>query len=240
MTTLHLVRRDLVAAWPVLPLILLWELLNAPVRFFTGGGYLVGSVFLTVFLATGSSWVEWRHGTQSFFGSLPVSRRQLVVGRYATSGLALLLGLTLCFGLAGLGDRLIVAQDSRAGELMTVDGLAAYALLVMGLVALFHPLQIGLGMSRGWLIFGLAIVMVMSVLIGFGGETGVDPQVGPPAERALRPLLLGGEQRLIQGLRAIRTDHGWGMWLGVVAGLPVLAIMASAVLSMRLYSRRDL
>ena len=188
----------------------------------------------TGFFAFVNIGLEEMQGTESLWSSLPVSRRQIVLARYAT----LLLGI-----LFGLGASLAIGQTvpgwagpGQAGAATQV-GLGGYAglafvLLICG--AGYLPCYFRFGAGRGLQVFsavavgGLLIISIAgSSMLMLAGWGDVVTNMGEPTPEQVAILESWMEQ--------------WGAMLAATMVLLALGITAfSAALSIHFYSARDI
>ena len=232
---IELVWKDLVVArWflvfglPLYALQLALTASQAPVFF----------IFTTVFsglLGFGSIGLEDRQNTESLWCSLPVTRREVVLARYLSTGLGLLLGLGLSWSIGRVAARLMGAAAD--GDASVPTGLLAYAALfaLLALLAeVFLPCYFRFGAGKGLVVFSAVAVGVLIVaplllhlallLAGYGNPL-MDPEVWR------------------RGAEKLRAEEGARLAQRVVGGMAVLAcgaVLLSAGLSIRFFEKRDL
>ena len=175
-----------------------------------------------MFLFTTSAYDETRDW-ELFRLTLPVTRRQVVLGRYASILLVALLAVVLA---SVLGVLLALAAGAVAAlaPVPLPEGLVPHegfvAEFVAGAVTL--PLIMRFGMTKGARLVPVVIVLLMSLGILLAGDDG--PLAG---------MLTGLEAWLFQGANLALVCVA-----GVVATLAVYAV--SAQVAVGLYERREL
>ncbi|WP_302962104.1 ABC-2 transporter permease [uncultured Adlercreutzia sp.] len=172
-----------------------------------------------------------QNGWERFRLTMPITRRQVVFGRYAS--LALLMAVTALFGLLLAAALIGVATALPAGT--APAGLTAEAnppTLIIGAVvgivvvigvgaSVALPLITRFGMTRGARIVPLVVVLVMSAAIGFIGD-------GAAIDSALTGLA-----------QWLDTGNNY-LFLAAAMLLAVSAIyIASAFISAKLYEGRE-
>lgn len=172
-----------------------------------------------------------QNGWERFRLTMPITRRQVVFGRYAS--LALLMAATALFGLLLAAAIIGVATALPAGT--APAGLTAEAnppALIIGAVvgtvvviavgaSVALPLITRFGMTRGARIVPLVVVLVMSAAIGFIGD-------GAAIDSALAGLA-----------QWLDTGNNY-LFLAAAMLLAVSAIyVASAFISAKLYEGRE-
>jgi ABC-type transport system involved in multi-copper enzyme maturation permease subunit len=174
---------------------------------------MVVTLIFTSLMAFGSLGIEETQGTEPTWCSLPVDRSQIVLARYSTTLLAILLGLGLSWAIHS--GSLGLAAQSLSFFMLTVTA------------SLFLPCYFRLGIGKGIMVFA---VIMLGILMSFAaagallsymthGSALPDGQSIAAAEAWLEPLVPF-----------------------VAIGLLTLALAAagvSAFLSVRWYSARD-
>lgn len=156
--------------------------------------------------------LDERSRLDTLFATLPLGRRAVVLGRYATM-------LTVALMLAALGLLVSLAAAPAFGETLAATTLAMLATGGFAAFCLFTALELpfffALGFSRARpFAFAAPLVGIGAVILVFGG--GTDLLTTALDRLASWPLLAGA----------------------AVVGVVLLG--ASAALSTRLYGRRDL
>ncbi len=187
-----------------------------------------------MFLFTTSAYDETRDW-ELFRLTLPVTRRQVVLGRYASILLVALLAVVLASVLgvllalaAGAVAALapvplpegLVPHEGFVAEIVAGAAVSSVIALVAGAVTL--PLIMRFGMTKGARLVPVVIVLLMSLGILLAGDDG--PLAG---------MLTGLEAWLFQGANLALVCVA-----GVVATLAVYAV--SAQVAVGLYERREL
>lgn len=191
------------------------------------------TILFTAALAFGSIVIEEIQRTEPSWLSLPVSRRDVVVARYASTVLGTLLGLGTSWIAARVASAWILA-DSRLPS--APAGAGAYAALFAFFLlagALFLPCYFRLGLGRGLLLFsGLSLALI--VLVSLAGSAAVRLAGGP---EALETLRLQDPERLAAA-RAWLDRWSSALAAGAVATTVVL-FAGSAALATAFYRNRD-
>ncbi|MDO4290384.1 MAG: ABC-2 transporter permease [Eggerthellaceae bacterium] len=173
------------------------------------------------------------NGWEKFRLALPLSRSNVVAGRYAgmllVCAAALVLGLALTLTIAGVAEALsggmggnpkvaaLLLANNPPQALLAAGMLGALTALVMGAVVL--PLTMRFGMTKGARVMPLVLVFVAVVVMGVFGDA-----------------LNGFAEALLHGDAGVSP-----VALGVGAVAAVLAVYAaSAALATRLYRTREL
>jgi ABC-type transport system involved in multi-copper enzyme maturation permease subunit len=230
-----LVWKDIVVARWVLILLIPFYVLQLA---FTASQAPIFFIFTTLFtglLGFGSIGLEDHQNTESLWCSLPVTRRDVVLARYLSTALGLLLGLGLSWSI-GRATTLWMGTAARGGSAASTGFLvyaALFALLVL-LAAVFLPCYFRFGAGRGLVVFsaiGIGVLIVAPLLLqlalllaGYGNPL-MDPEVWR------------------RGAEELDAEEGIRLARRVVAGLTVLACGAallSAGLSVRFFEKRDL
>ena len=168
------------------------------------------------------------NGWERFRLTLPIDRRQVVLGRYA--GIAL---LTVACGIAALA--LLAVFEFVAGllpagtlpeALMPVSAVALIAAIVLAVAAFTLPLIMKFGMTKGTRIVPIVMVLLVAGGIYLCGDAGVFDA----AEQVLLPMLGG----VLADPALASMLLGGGL---LVVSLALFA--ASAALSIRLYEGRQ-
>lgn len=194
---------------------------------------LVVTLVFTVALAFGSIGIEELQDTEVSWLSLPVSRRDLVLARYASTALGTLLGL----GTSWVAARVAWAWILTGSRVPSAPpGAGAYAVLFaffLVAAALFLPCYFRLGMGRGLLLFS-ALSFALLVLVSLAGWAAVRLAGGPEAIEALR---IQDPERLAAARAWLDR---WGAALAAGAAATAAALFAgSAALSTTFYRNRD-
>ena len=213
---LSLIVKDLIVArWFLLVLLVLYAAQLATMTISPPAAMVVTMIF-TSLMAFGSLGIEETQGTEITWCALPVDRRQIVLARYATTLLAIALGLGISWAISG-GVLGLTAQSS-AFFMLTVTA------------SLFLPCYFRLGLGRGFAAF--AIVM-LGILVLFAGAAAL---ISFLTEGSAIPDM-SDEQR-------VAAAEAWLQRMApfVASGLVVTALAVAAVsalLSVRWYSARD-
>lgn len=169
------------------------------------------------------------NGWQSFRLTLPLSRRQVVWGRYGSIALvgfgSALAATAFALAVMGIADALppLEVTESLRGDLQTIGEIAASTsfglLLMLAVIAISLPPVMRFGLTKG---FRLLPAFVAAALAGF---ILAAEYAGPGIEALLAPLQ--------------QTLGVWGLSI-LGALLSLLLYIASGVLSAHLYRKREL
>jgi hypothetical protein len=194
----------------------------------TTRSFLLACGIFSAAAAISPMWIETVMKSDLLLCSLPVSRTQIVVGRYVSCLVFILVGAagTLLYGL--LLDRLF-DQASFGANAHLPAFISLIGVTFVGL-SLFLPFFFRLGLGKGIVAFALGVVsivcagIVTSVVIHLT-ETGVFRSYTPA--------------RLIEFL--LRVAGTMGTRGGLIAAIVVSVgvCVASFAISNRLYARRD-
>lgn len=171
--------------------------------------------------------------------TLPLSRRDVVLGRYAAIVTFGLLGMAvgLAGALAATGVATAVGLPGELGEAFAFDagllGVMAvttcFTLLIGSVVAsVVTPLYFRLGQTRATQILPTVIVLLFVVPVAFLGNSGM-LEGGVP-----------GMGLVSAALEALDTPAGMAVGCVVLVALSAAALAISAAVSLRLYDRREL
>ncbi len=177
---------------------------------------MIVTLVFTLLLAFGSVGVEEAQGTEVTWCSLPVDRRQIVLARYATTLLAIALGLGVSWLISG-----------------RVLGLVAHAsvfFLLTVTASLFFPCYFRMGLGRGMATFAIVTLALLALFTGAGALISFLTDGSPIPD-------MSDEQRLAAVDAWVHRMEPF-----LASGLIVAALAlasASAALSVRWYSARD-
>lgn len=171
--------------------------------------------------------------------TLPLSRRDVVLGRYAAIVTFGLLGMAVgvAGALAATGVATAAGLPGELGEAFSFDpgmlGVMAvttcFTLLIGSVVAsVVTPLYFRLGQTRATQILPTVIVLLFVVPVAFLGNSGM-LDGGIP-----------GMGLVSAALEALETPAGMAAGCAVLVALSAAALTASAAVSLRLYERREL
>jgi len=231
---LRLVWKDFAAAgWVLLAWMPLYAIQAASVASIAPA-LLIITVLSTAGLAFGSIGIEEIQRTEATWCSLPVSRREIVLARYAATATGIALGLGTSWA-AALAARWWIFTAPR--HAFVPPGAGAYATLLALFLfnaALFLPCYFRLGAGRGVMLFCL-LVLALLALGSVLGWLAVQAAGGAEALEALRAR---DPERIAAAKEWIER---WGGFLagGLAAGAAMLFV-ASAALSVSFYSRKDI
>lgn len=178
--------------------------------------------FMVIYILVGGAFRDDEaNGWQQARDALPLTRAQVVTGRYAFVFAAIITVTVVCMLLNGLLVLAIQQFDIDALENMAEVGpvLVAAALMLLVLLSFQMPVLFWWGAQRAWSVMSLP--MMLPLLLTF------------PAPRQ-------GFLRATETLSKLYVQLGMGWSLVAAALLVGLLYFASLKLSQRLYSKRDL
>ncbi len=171
--------------------------------------------------------------------TLPLSRRDVVLGRYAAIVTFGLLGMVV--GISGALICTVVASaiglPGEVGEAFAFDPdmlsvmavVTCFTLLIGSVVAsIVTPLYFRLGQTRATQILPTVIVLLFVVPVAIFGNSGM-LDGGIP-----------GMELVSAALEALETPAGMAVGCVVLVALSAVALAISAVVSLKLYERREL
>jgi ABC-type transport system involved in multi-copper enzyme maturation permease subunit len=231
----ELILKDIVAAHWILAIMIPFYALQLAATISMAPIFYLFTLIVTTLLAFGSIGLEDHHGTESLWCSLPMTRRHVVLARYLTTGLGMLLGLAMSW-LVGLGvSRLaIVRADPNSVAPPGLPGYAALFILLALIASVFLPCYFRFGAGKGLIVFsaigvGLLIVIPMLVQLVLFVAGYSNPLLDTELLRR-RAAEIGAAERE-------RLAH---LAIGVMTVLATAATLLSAGLSIRFYEKRDL
>ena len=232
----NLVLKDLEAAKWLLLLVMPIGLLQIAVFASYGPAFPIAALVFAGLLAFGSIAIEEVQRTEILWSSLPLTRGQIVAGRYLTVLIGILAGLGTSWAVA----RIVLVSGAAEAEVAPFVGLKVHTLLFVVLIlaaAVYLPLYFRFGAGRGLTIFSalavaglIALTLLVQLLLTLKGYPS--PVVDPEAWKELGPEVQAKLEALIEPLAVLI--------LGVLSGLSALALALSAYISRQLYESRDL
>lgn len=209
-SVVYLVRKDILLVYRY---ILILFPFFAYMTFAQNVSFIIYAMMPAMILFITSCTIDIQNGTQRFTASLPVSRRQFVLSKYASIlpftviGLFFSIVFYLCAGLLGI----------EAGAFHVQDMLVVFGLNVL-IASIYLPVYYGLG-SKG--IQTVRIVFMMLVIFG--------------------STLIGSLVKDSLAMQRWIDDGIWRVAPTLLtAGLALtLLLIASGTLSIKLYGRRD-
>lgn len=180
----------------------------------------------------------------SFRMSLPLSRRDVVLGRYGAllivTCASALIGFAMGFATAALIPLLPFSSDTLSFSQMLADDLIlslvigelCACIVVLLIAALVLPLTMKMGLTKA-----IRFIPLLSVVVFFGGLAALD---------SLDPSLLSS---LLEGLVAMERSFGMassdgfsflGLLLLAAAAISLLIYAASTLPAMKFYAKRQL
>ena len=171
--------------------------------------------------------------------TLPLSRRDIVLGRYAAIVTLGLIGMVVGFAgalvsIAAIGAMGIDGEigDAFASEPDMLAGMAVvscFTLLIGSVVAsVVTPIYFRLGQTRATQILPTIIVLMFVIPVVILGNSGM-LEGGIP-----------GMDLLSSALEALDTPTGMAVGCIILVALSAVALCISAAISLKLYERREL
>jgi len=232
---IDLVWKDLVAARWFLILLIPFYVLQLAATASQAPIFFVFTALFTGLLGFGSIALEDQQNTELLWCSLPVTRRDVVLARYLSTGLGLLIGLGLSWSVGRAAAQWMGAaarSEAAASAGYLIYG-ALFVLLAL-IAAVFLPCYFRFGAGRGLVVFssiGIGVLIVAPLLLqlalllaGYGNPL-MDPEVWR------------------RGAEKFDAEEGVRFAQRVIAGLAVLAsgaTLLSAGLSVCFFQKRDL
>jgi ABC-type transport system involved in multi-copper enzyme maturation permease subunit len=246
---LNLVWKDIAAARRILLIVLPLGILQLAVFASVGPFILPAALFFSAILASGSIALEETQRTELLWNSLPVSRGQVVFGRYLTVLLGILVGLGLSWAVGQVVGRLLAAGggaiNTASGSTGTVDpapfaspiALAPIFVVLALSAALYLPFYFRWGAGRGAVILsavGVGTMLIITLLFQWLlQENGYSsPMLQPGAWRDADPAARAEFEA------QLRVAIPWVLSSSVAGSLVLFAL--SSVASWCLYETRDL
>lgn len=194
---------------------------------------LVVTALFTGALAFGSLGVEEVQGTEAFWCSLPVNRRDVVWARYASTAIGLAIGLVTS-GAVVNASRVWIFTDPR--YVSTAPGAGTYGMVLAAFLlaaSIFLPCYFRYGAGKGLVVLAAATLglLVLGSILGW-----LIVQLAGGAE-ALEALRAGDPARVAAAVAWL--DRWGGLLSAALAAISALVFGASALLSARFYSERD-
>jgi len=182
---------------------------------------------------------EEQYRTEAFYASLPLTRRQIVRGRYLLAGLLALAGAALIFGSAVPGPALLraPAYQNALGPLRSVEAAVGYLFIAGFLVAGFLPLYYRFGLAKGNLAF-------LSGLVALGlGVAGIE-RLASRTLKIIPPLFTEDFFKdpgagLLNLIRSLREALGFPLFIVVVVFISAALVLFSLRLSIRTYEKKE-
>ena len=206
-----LVYKDLVAAkWFLLAALPIYVLQLATLDV-SPPAVMVLTLLFSMLFAFGNIGIEETQGTEATWCSLPLSRERIVVGRYLTTTLGVLVGLGLSGAINGPG----------------IGALALVFFTLQMAVALYLPCYFRFGAGRGLMVFCWVALGLFAAIALAGAALSVVTQTDftPDQEQI---------EAATAWFRAVEAILASSLVLVVL-----LATTASAALSVRWYGARD-
>lgn len=230
---LRLVWKDVVlGSWILLGLIPLYVLQLMGLATIGPASLFVTFLFTTAFVF-GSIGIEEVQGTETLWCSLPISRADVVLARYATAAIGVVFGLGTSWLVAHAAGAWIVVEPQRSPGVLGFGAYAALFAMFLGSAALFLPCYFRYGAGRGILLF---LVLLLAVLFALSalGSVAVYLAGGDEVVAALR----GRDPERLALARAWIERWGGLVAAAIAAGAAALFV-ASSVLSVRFFESRD-
>lgn len=145
----------------IIPLYLLYAL-----QFFSFNlAYIFTNIIYTFFLAMGITIIDYKYNTDQLFLSLPLKRATIVIAKYTTSYIGILLGTTFCFIYGYLLDFIIIPGEVNFDSYLILQGILPYLFILLFFISLFYPYYFRFGIGKGLIAFIISILCFTSVII---------------------------------------------------------------------------
>lgn len=234
---MRLCSKDFIISRTFLLIMLPFYFLYAVIFFRLGEAYLLVNMGFTLFLAVGVTMIDDRYQADLMICSLPVNRKRVVYARYITSGLAFLIGVTLCMVVGLLLDLMIDTVRMNFDLVATLEGLLAYVLVLAVGVSIFYPFYFRWGLWRGFMVLsmaGILVIILVTILFHLTAQFA-----GLMGEFRLAGILRTPGLALIRGI--VQARRGMGTFpFFLVIGICVSGLVWLSVrLSVRQYEKRE-
>jgi hypothetical protein len=183
---------------------------------------------------------EEQNRAEALYASLPLTRSQIVSGRYLLGNLIGLAGAALIFGTAVPALALLRAPAYRnaLGPLLSVEAAVGYVFIAEFLVAGFLPLYYRFGLAKGNLAF-LSGLVTLSL-----GVVGIE-RLASRTLKIVRPLFTpdffkNPGRGTLDLLRSFRETLGFPLLIFLTLIILAALVLASLRISVRIHEKRDL
>lgn len=193
--------KDLALGGRWLALVLAVYCFNLAVAPFSGPLFLFLALSLPVVLVMGGLMIEASNETDPLWCSLPLSRADIVRGRYFTALVAILSGLGLSWLVGQVVSRFLLRLPGGPPAYLDLRVYAFFLAALLFAAGLFFPFYFRFGLGKGTTIFmavfggamiGLsALAQTLGYLLGAGGVP-TDPAFWRQAAHLVRPSPAGG------------------------------------------------
>lgn len=188
------------------------------------------NVALAVSYTVGLTVIDWRFEADRFVASLPAGRSQVVRSRFVGALVAGAVGTGLWVVYGSILSRVLpdsLPWHEQAGMWTTAEGMAAFFILVVGVVSVFLPLVYSLGLGRGiWAFLAVLVLAAAGIAAWVAGRSGPS---GTLPSQALRETLASAVSSVGPALGWVAVLVGLAAFVGVLMRLSILG-----------YERRDL
>jgi hypothetical protein len=181
------------------------------------------------------------HRTEPLYAALPVTRRDIVLARFLTTGAVTAVCLALFYLGTGWIMRLLGEKGSHLRPLMAPRTGLAFVAGVGLLMSAFLPVFFRHGLGKAVLRFTIAVLGGSVILTGLLRlfEPGLLAAVNRGKAAAEMPAQ-SGPALVVALLSKVESSLGGAVFAALVLALTALAVWISARLSIRFYCRRDL
>jgi len=223
---LRLVWKDAAAARWILLILIPLGVVQLVTLTISPPAHLLGTLILAGLLAFGSIALEEIQGTEVLWCSLPLSRREYVLGRYLTALTGATLGLSIGF-VTAYATALWAFRGGDEAAARPSPALYAILLALFLLAAAGHfPCMFRFGVARGMMVFSAAAIALLLVFSGLAYLLAPMSGRTPSAEE-------------------IDLAAAWlARWRYALAGgflaVAALVTLVSAAFSIRFFEARDL
>lgn len=238
---LKLVRKDLRVSW------MIW----LPALFFAWIFLLTFFEYAPAELVVGILWIAGVAGsflyldemsrTDPLIAALPLTRRDIVRGRYLTT--VVVIGAGLAFFMGGIASirALLGARAAHLESLLSVQNGLIMAVSVLLLAFLFLPMYFRLGLGRAFARLAVILLGLSIILPGLAQLAApLVLQSGTGEAAGLPQILLAVPAVLKALLEKARAALGGAVLASLVSVFCGLLFLLSFLLSVRFYRQRDL
>jgi len=198
-------------------------------------------ITLTAAMAGSFLYIDEMSRTDPLFGALPLSRRDIVWGRYLTT--AVIVGISLILFFGGTASIRTILGDMAANldGLLTVRAGLAIAASVFFLMSLFFPMYFKLGLGKASIRLVILLLGTLIVLSGLAQLFSIRIPGAPPEGDESAPGIFLSIPMLLQALaRRAEAALGEPLLALLTVALCASVVYLSLCLSVRFFSQRDL
>ena len=231
------VRKDVLAGRRYLWIIVPFFMVYGVMVYITTSMYPIVCGVFVFFLSIAPALLETRYKSDILFCSLPLSRKQVVLGRYAGSVVIALFGLAVSFIYSIILDSLV--GDHGVG--IPLDSMAFILIMFTGMIILFlaafYPFHFAFGFGKGIGAFGVVILATAALAIVVAAVIYV---ITDGTLRGFSPQLTIEHIRRVSNAMAAVNERLGSVGLALIATAIVASATALSIrISVALYGRRD-